>query len=128
MEVTDAAADASEDAQEVLERASSPSNGEREDEGVGDDGSSLYSRPRPRDFLPVFFDVFFGMTVTLILRYLVRLSPHSTTSSRGSSQESLHVVQLARGITVGRVGEDLCEYVGVVECGLYDLNRRLCVS
>jgi len=80
VEVTDAATDATEDALEVSERASSPSNGEREDDGVGNDGSSLHScpRPRPRDFLPMFFDVFFGMTVMLILPYLVRLSPHST--------------------------------------------------
>ena len=36
-------------------------------EGVGDNGSFLSSRPRPRprDFLAAFFKVFFGMTVML---------------------------------------------------------------
>jgi len=132
--VEDAATDAADDARKALERVSSPSNDEREGDGVGDDGSFLHSRPqpRPRDFLPVFFGVFFGMTVMLILRYLVRLNPHSTTSSRGSSQEARHVVQLARGITVSDVSAmilvSMIVGVGVVECGLYDLNRRLRVT
>ena len=41
-----------------------------EGEGVSDDGSSVSSRPRPRprDFLAAFFEVFFGMTVMLILQ------------------------------------------------------------
>ena len=45
--------------------------GERDGEGVGDDGSSL--RPRPGDFFAAFFEVFFGMTVMLILRCLAWL-------------------------------------------------------
>ena len=49
--------------------------GERDGEGVGDDGSSLRPRPRPRpgDFFAAFFEVFFGMTVMLTLRCQVRL-------------------------------------------------------
>ena len=49
--------------------------GERDGEGVGDDGSSLRPRPRPQpgDFYAAFFEVFFDMTVMLTLRFLVRL-------------------------------------------------------
>ena len=49
--------------------------GERDGEGVGDDGSSLRPRPRPRpgDFFAVFFEDFFGMTVMLTLRCLAWL-------------------------------------------------------
>ena len=67
--------DVTDDARESLEPASSPSEGERDGEGVGDDGSSLHPHPRPRpgDFLAAFFEVFFGMTVMLTLRCLVRL-------------------------------------------------------
>ena len=44
------------------DHASSPSEGERDGEGVGDDGSSLRPcpRPRPGDFFAAFFEVFFG--------------------------------------------------------------------
>lgn len=37
--------DATDDAREALEPASSPSEGERKGHGVGDDGSSLHSQP-----------------------------------------------------------------------------------
>ena len=49
--------------------------GERDGEGVGDDGSSLRPRPRPRpgDFFAAFFEVFFGMTVMLTLQCLAWL-------------------------------------------------------
>ena len=49
--------------------------GERDGKGVGDDGSSLRPCPRPwaGDFFVAFFEVFFGMTVMLTLRCLVRL-------------------------------------------------------
>ena len=49
--------------------------GERDGEGVGDDGSSLRPcpRPRPGDFFVAFFEVFFGMTVMLTLRCLAWL-------------------------------------------------------
>ena len=46
--------------------------GECDGEGVGDDGSSLRPRPRPGDFFAAFFEVFFGKTVMLTLRFLVR--------------------------------------------------------
>ena len=58
---------------ESLEPASSPSERERDGEGVGDDGSSLRQRPRPGDFFAAFSEVFFSMTVMLTLRCLVRL-------------------------------------------------------
>ena len=45
--------------------------GECDGEGVSDDGSSLRPRPRPRP--GDFFVAFFGMTVMLTLRCLVRL-------------------------------------------------------
>ena len=67
----------------VGERVSSSSSsrsmsvvvGERDGEGVSDDGSSLHPRPRPRpgDFFAAFFEVFFGMTVMLTLRFLAWL-------------------------------------------------------
>ena len=49
--------------------------GERDGEGVGDDGSSVRPRPwpRPGDFFAAFFEVFFGMTVMVTLRCLVRI-------------------------------------------------------
>ena len=59
MEATHAAMDASADAREALEAASSPSEGERGGEGFVDDESSMRARrrprPRPGDFLAAFF-------------------------------------------------------------------------
>ena len=76
-EATHAAIDATDDAPEALETASSQSEGECGGEGFGDDddGSSLCPRPRPwpEDFLAAFFGACFGMTMMLTLRCLAWL-------------------------------------------------------
>ena len=72
MEATHAAMDASDDAREALEAASSSPDGDRRGEGFGAAESSKRAlrRPRPRtgDLLAAFFWLLFGMAMMFPLR------------------------------------------------------------